>query len=213
MDQSFWHQRWADNEIGFHQMDTNPLLVRHLSALSLAPEARVFVPLCGKSLDMLWLLAQGLRVVGIELSDVAVKQFFQEQNIEPTLTKQGALMCYYAQGIEIFVGDVFALTADLLGPVDAIYDRAALVALPLAMRKAYTKHLLEVSKVAPQLLITFFYDQALLSGPPFAISAEEVQQHYGDHYQVSLLESLDVEKLKGQLRAQEQIWLLKASCY
>jgi thiopurine S-methyltransferase len=210
MDANFWHQKWEKNDIGFHNSEANPLLVGHFGELALTRGSRVFLPLCGKTLDITWLLSQGYRVAGAELSKLAIEQLFAGLGVEPAISHAGKLQRYSAQDIDIFVGDLFALSADLLGPVDAVYDRAALVALPAAMRDRYTAHLMEITGRAPQLLISYTYDQRLLEGPPFSISNEEVYRHYDDDYELNLLESIAVPGgLKGKCAATENVWLLK----
>ncbi len=197
-------------EIGFHLSEANPLLVSHFRAFALAAGSRVFVPLCGKTLDIAWLLANGYQVAGAELSEIAIEQLFDTLGVQPTVTQAGRLKRYSAQDIDIFVGDIFDLTADLLGKVDAIYDRAALVALPQAMRDRYTSHLRAVTRLASQLLICFEYDQSLVEGPPFSIGEEEVRRQYGMHYNIQLLAKQDMpDGLKGKYPAKESVWLLK----
>jgi thiopurine S-methyltransferase len=212
MDPQFWHQRWETNQIGFHGSKPNPQLVAHFDALSLAQDSRVFVPLCGKTLDIGWLLANGYRIAGAELSELAITQLFAELGIEPQVTELGAHKRYSAPDIDIFVGDIFDLSGETLGAVDAIYDRAALVALPENMRGRYTKHLTAMTKRAPQLLITFDYDQSLMQGPPFAVSDEEVSRHYTGVYEIAHLATAEVTS--GRLEnfaAKENVWLLKRS--
>lgn len=209
MEAGFWHQRWEKNEIGFHESKANPLLVRHFDALSLPAGSRVFLPLCGKTLDIRWLLSRGYRVAGAELSGIAVGQLFEELGVEPAISKLGEVDRYRANDIDIFVGDIFALSGGMLGQVDAVYDRAALVALPEEMRERYTAHLREITNEAPQLLINFEYDQTLMNGPPFSVSNEEVSRHYGSSHRLSLLESAEVVGgLKGKCPAKENVWLL-----
>mgnify|MGYP005987679859 CR=1 FL=1 len=211
MDSNFWHQLWESNDIGFHQRAVNPLLAEYFNTLSLAEGTRLFIPLCGKTLDIAWLLSKGYRVAGAELNKPAVELLFSELGVEPIISKLGALDCYSAENIDIFVGDIFDLSAELLGDVDAIYDRAALVALPEAMREQYRKHLLEITNVAPQLLLTFEYDQTVLAGPPFSISSDDINQYYADQYTLTLLKQIEVPGgLKGQCKASESIWLLSA---
>jgi len=209
MEANFWHQRWEKNEIGFHEASANALLVNHLPSLRLGPHSRVFIPLCGKTLDIHWLLSQGFRVAGAELSELAVTQLFAELNLTPEITQRGQLKHYRARHIDIFVGDIFDLTADMLGQVDAIYDRAALVALPAQLREKYTAHLISVSHTAPQLLICYVYEQSQLSGPPFSVEDAEVKQHYQSQYTLDLLESPEVAGgFKGRIPAQEHVWRL-----
>jgi len=209
MDANFWHDRWASNEIGFHKSEANPLLVKYVDELSLAKGSRLFLPLCGKTLDIGWLLSRDYRVAGAELSAVAIEQLFAELGVTPTITTVGSLDHYRAPQLDIFVGDIFTVTPELLGPVDAIYDRAALVALPRDMRARYAEHLMTLTGQAPQLLISFEYDQRVMEGPPFSVSNEEIREHYGQRYGIRVLTSLDVPGgLKGRCPAEEAVYLL-----
>lgn len=209
MEAYFWHRKWENNEIGFHESAANPLLVKHFPALSLAQGGRVFLPLCGKTLDIHWLLANGYRVVGVELSKLAVEQLFAELGAEPAIANCGSSERYSTRNLDVFVGDIFQVSRQLLGSVDAIYDRAALVALPEEMRGRYAAHLMEITVQAPQLLICFEYDQTLMAGPPFSIVSEEVRRHYGDTYEVMLLDQVEIPGgFKGKIAAQEAVWLL-----
>ena len=213
MHATFWHQKWAQKEIGFHQSAVHPLLAAHWPRLhgewQLTEGSRVLVPLCGKTLDIHLLLARGHRVVGVELSEQAVVELFEELGQSPTISPQGALQRYSAPGLEVFVGDFFALTREQLGPVDAVYDRAALVALPEAMRRDYAVQLLALSAAAPQLLICFEYEQSLLPGPPFAVHESELRQHYGAELALDLLQRVDVPGgLKGRVPAADVAWRL-----
>lgn len=211
MEHDFWHDRWASNQIGFHEPAANPLLLQHLPALALPQGSRLLLPLCGKTLDIAWLLAAGYRVAGAELSELAVQQLFAELGRTPRIEAVHADLKRYESGdLLVFVGDIFALNADLLGSVDAIYDRAALVALPPSMRPGYARHLLELAAGAPQLLISFDYDQSLLPGPPFAVPAGELADLYGAHYQLRQLARQPLEGgLKGQCPADEVVWHLQ----
>lgn len=215
MDASFWHDRWANHQLGFHEGETNSLLIQHFQALGLTAGNRVFVPFCGKTRDIAWLLAQGVRVSGAELSELAVSQLFDELGVEPDISNHGSLRHYRSTDIgdadlDIFVGDFFDLDCSSLGPVDSVYDRAALVALPHDMRRRYCRHLTEITTKASQLLITFEYDQQLMEGPPFSISAEEVQEHYSDRYDAKCLQRIEVPGgLKGVCPANECAWLIR----
>jgi len=210
MDGNFWHQRWERNEIAFHEREANPLLVTYFRHLCLPEGSRVFVPLCGKTLDIHWMLSHNHRVVGSELSKIAIEQLFSELGVEPDITAIDQVSRFSSNNIDIFVGDIFALSSSVLGKIDAIYDRAALVAFPQPKRDQYAKHLIEISNQAPQLLITYDYDQRLLDGPPFSISRAEVARQYEDIYDLKLLASADIEGgLKGRCAAAENAWLLK----
>ncbi len=209
MDADFWLQKWDKNEIAFHNAEVNPLLVQHIHALKLAPGARIFLPLCGKTRDIAWLLGQGYQVVGAELSELAVKQLFDELGVVPNIAPLGSLQHYSQTGIDIFMGDIFALTSSMLGKVDTIYDRAALVALPAPMRERYSAHLTALTYQATQLLICYEYDQNLQAGPPFSVTQAEVAQHYADAYDLHLLQSSELAGgLKGKCAAIEKVWLL-----
>jgi thiopurine S-methyltransferase len=209
MNPDFWLQKWKDNNIGFHKSEANPVLVKHFKELSLSNNSRVFVPLCGKTLDIAWLLSQGYRVAGAELVELAVEQLFEELGVSPKISRVEEVSLYSARDIDIFVGNIFDISGRILGSVDAIYDRAALVALPREIREQYTAHLTKITGKAPQLLVTYEYDQSLMKGPPFSISKEEVNQHYSDTYRVSLISSTDVVGgLKGY-DVKESVWLLQ----
>ncbi|PKM17617.1 MAG: thiopurine S-methyltransferase [Gammaproteobacteria bacterium HGW-Gammaproteobacteria-15] len=209
MNPEFWQEKWQKREIAFHQAAANPLLISWFNQLALAPGANVFLPLCGKSLDIHWLLAQGYHVVGAELSEIAVQELFAELGLTPTVSSAGNLKLYQADKLQVFVGDIFQLSENTLGPVAAIYDRAALVALPDAMRQRYAQHLITISQRAPQLVICFEYDQALLPGPPFSVDSFEMHKLYSSVYSLNCLEKLDVPGgLKRKCQASEIGWLL-----
>ncbi len=212
MDPNFWQQRWEKNEIGFHEDNANPLLVNHFHKLSVAKGCLIFVPLCGKTLDISWLLSHGYRVAGAELSRLAIEQLFMGLGMKPEIATVGGIEQWSANNLDIFVGDIFALSGKMLGQVDAIYDRAALVAFPAEMRKRYTAHLTEITGKAPQLLICYEYDQSLMEGPPFSVSTEEVHRHYATTYDLRLIAGTQVAGgLKGKAPAKENVWLLKGS--
>ncbi|MEO1573920.1 MAG: thiopurine S-methyltransferase [Pseudomonadota bacterium] len=209
MEHDFWHERWTQGQIGFHEPQANALLVRWFDALELSAGQRIFLPLCGKTLDIHWLLERGMHVVGVELSELAVRQLFDELGVAPAVSHVGALKRYSAVGIDVFVGDIFSLDADTLGSVDAIYDRAALVALPDAMRVRYAEHLVSLTDRVRQLVICVEYDQAVMNGPPFAIHEADIRSYYDDVYQLESLARISVAGgLKGRCPAHEQVWLL-----
>ncbi len=193
MDPDFWHQRWHDNQIGFHQDAPTPLLLKHWSALDLPAGARVFVPLAGKSHDIAWLAAQGHRVLGVELSQQAVEAFFAEHDLNPQRRDSPYGMHYTAGNIELICGDAFALDEAILTNCTAVFDRAALIALPPAMRQRYVGEL--HARLPPGcrgLLITLEYPQAEKSGPPFSVPKAEVHALYARDWNVTTLERLDI---------------------
>lgn len=210
MDATFWHEKWERNEIGFHLNVVNPFLTRYFYHLNLQDNDRVFVPLCGKTLDIHWLLSQGLHVVGIELHEPAVRALFDALDLTPEIIDHADLRCYQQGHLQVFVGDIFDLDKDILGSVDAVYDRAAIVALPPILRERYVPHLMKLSEQAPTLLINYDYDQSLMSGPPFSVPNTEIRAHYGDAYKMTELYHGDVAGgLKGRYPATESVWLLE----
>ena len=209
MEASFWHNRWQTNQTGWHERAVNPLLTTHFPSLNVPPGGRAFVPLCGKSLDLGWLLSRGYAVAGAELSELAVTQLFAELGMESRISEVGKLKLFHGEKIDIFVGDIFDLSREILGPVDAVYDRAALVALPETMRPRYTAHLKAITRMAPQLVIGYEYDQTIVAGPPFSVTPDELRRHYRDDYTLMLLARVDVPGgLKGKCPATEHIWRL-----
>ncbi len=212
VDPQFWHERWAQNRIGFHLDQVNPWLVEYWPSLKLHAGSRVFVPLCGKSLDMLWLAEQGHEVVGIEISPVAVQAFFEENRLEPKVTSEGAFELWSVDQITLILGDFFELQPARLGEVAAVYDRAALVALPESMRPDYVRHLDALAPTAPRLLVTLDYDQTKAEGPPFAVSDEEVRELHANHGSLTRLAAADIldanpkYREKGLDRLVESVW-------
>lgn len=209
MEKQFWHDRWERREIGFHEKQANHMLVNFYQHLPVKPGDTVFLPLCGKTRDIAWLLGQGHRVVGAELSQTAVAELFEELGVMPVISDHGALKRYESQGVTIFVGDFFHLSADILGAVDAVYDRAAYVAMPPAMRHQYADHLQALTPDVPHLLVTFEYDQSKMDGPPFAIHEPDILEKYSHVFQISPLGKREIDGgLKGKLPAHEAAWLL-----
>ena len=207
MKAEFWQERWQKNEIGFHEGRANRMLAAFHDKLP--GGGRVFLPLCGKTRDIAWLHDRGHQVAGAELSELAVQQLFDEMGKVPDIDKAGTLKRYHAEGIDIYAGDIFDLDAETLGSVDAVFDRAALVALPEDMRRRYTAHLTTITGQAPQLLVTFEYDPSEMDGPPFSLSDDEIANHYDTAFHVAQLADENVPgKLKGICEAHEKAWLL-----
>ncbi|MCK9395715.1 MAG: thiopurine S-methyltransferase [Methylobacter sp.] len=218
MQHEFWHERWQQNQIGFHKQEINPHLQHYWSRLSVSQGDRVFVPLCGKSNDMLWLLGMGYQVVGVELSPLAVESFFSENDLKPTLRRNGDFLISEVDGLQIFCGDFFALRPADLGPVKIVYDRASLVALPADMRIKYVSSLATLLLPTTQiLLITLDYPQHEMQGPPFSVQDEEVSRLFSPWCNVELLASENVLeqetifKERGLTRMAEQTYQLVVS--
>jgi len=187
-----WRRCWREQRIdGFHQTEPNELLLECWPRLNLPPGCRVFVPLCGKSLDMVWLAAQGFEVFGVELSTIAAGDFFRALGLHPERQDGGSFSLFSAAGITIAAGDFFRLRAEDLRTIEAVYDRAALRALPPDERDSYVAHLVEVlPREASMLLITTEDDvPPTFSGHPAPVD-EEIARLYAGRYQVELLQAL-----------------------
>ncbi|MBB1300897.1 MAG: thiopurine S-methyltransferase [Pseudoalteromonas rhizosphaerae] len=209
MSADYWLNRWKNNDIGFHESRVNPYLDRYFTNLKIPQNGRVFVPLCGKTNDIAWLLEQNIQVVGVELCESAIKQLFGSLNVTPTVTVHDKFKLYSADNLAIWVGDIFALTANLLGSVDVIYDRGSLVALPFTLRKKYSRHVVMITQKAPQLLICCVYDQSKRDGTPYSISAQEVFDHYHHAYSLQLIRCEAIANgVKGVVPANIVVWQL-----
>jgi thiopurine S-methyltransferase len=193
MDRDFWHERWQRNEIGFHQQEINAHLQDFWGQLAVPAGGLVFVPLCGKSRDLLWLRARGHAVLGVEISPIAVRDFFIENALTPQVTRQGAFERYEADGLVMLCGDFFDLTAELVQGVAGVYDRASLIALPPELRTRYAECSAAILPAAAgTLLVTMEYAQNEMSGPPFAVREDEVRRLYDKRYAVTRLFSKDI---------------------
>ncbi len=219
MQAEFWLERWQQNQIGFHEKEINSHLQNYWGKLKLPKKSKIFVPLCGKSSDMLWLLAQGYEVLGVELSPLAVQGFFIDNQLDAKLSNCGAFQRWEIDGLSIYQGDFFALTSEDLAGCSAIYDRASLIALPFDMRQKYAEHLKKVvPSLTDTLLITLEYDQNEMQGPPFSVSKEEVYSLFGAACEIESLfaeDSLEENvalKNRGLSHLMEKVyWLKKCS--
>jgi thiopurine S-methyltransferase len=225
MHHSYWHQRWQEQQIGFHLDEVNPYLVKYWSRLALPENSRVFVPLCGKSHDLRYLAEQGYQVTGNELSTLAVEDFYTEQQLnasktllqnENPTTGQTAMTLWNSDKINIFCGDFFTLKKEQLTDISAVYDRAALVALPPEMRENYVKKLLQlIPKKISMLLMTLDYDETQKQGPPFSVTKEEVYRLYQHEFSIEQLERAAIAPGERSPRSQnmsyfnERVFLLK----
>jgi len=206
MEPEFWLERWQDNRIGFHQAQTNRFLQRYQDRLG--GTGPIFVPLCGKSRDMVWLQERGREVVGIELSALAVESFFAEAGLAVTGLACEPFYEYRASGFRLLVGDFFALTRAVLGSVGAVYDRAALIAMPPSFRARYAAHMASLlDPGTPLLLVAPFSLKDRNTGPPFAVSAEEIEDIYGAHFAIERLEcERETVDQSPQLADQGLLW-------
>lgn len=193
MQAEFWLQRWREGRTGFHRDAPMPLLVQHWPTLELARGSRVLVPLCGKTLDMPWLAEQGHRVLGVELSPLAIEQFFDEQDLEPEKHETALGIHHVAGNIEIIQGDVTLLDEATLLSCDAVYDRAAIIALPPAMRERYAETV--YGRLRPgcrALMITLEYPQHEMDGPPFSVDTDHVNRLLARNWQIETLDRRDI---------------------
>jgi len=216
MQKEFWLERWQQNQIGFHQEEGNPALREYAHELKLAPGELVFVPLCGKSHDLEWLQQQGYRVLGVELSAIAANDFFVEHGKEASVTRRGSFQSYRNGDIEILCGDYFDLDADMFTDVRAVFDRAALIAMPPEMRPAYVEKIAGlVSPGTRILLVTMEYPDNQMQGPPFSVPEQNVRDLYGAEFRISVLRENDILAREPRFRERgltsmvEKIYLLQ----
>jgi thiopurine S-methyltransferase len=193
METEFWLERWREGRTHFHQPRVTPLLQKYWPSLALPAAGTVLVPLCGKSLDMAWLAEQGHRVLGVELSELAVQQFFSENALAPRVHESAQGKHYVAGAIEIICGDIFDLDDATLAACAGAYDRAALIALPPEMRQRYAEQVYgRLPAGARSLLITLEYAQQEMDGPPFSVPEEEVQRLYAPHTETQAIDRRDI---------------------
>lgn len=193
MEHDFWQQRWQEGRIGFHQDEVTPLLREYWPELALPAGSQVFVPLAGKTRDMLWLVAQGHRVLGVELSQIAVDQFFVEHGLTPERHKSSYGVHHLAGAVELICGDAFALDAEALSDCTGVLDRAALIALPATMRRRYADELYSRLPAGCRgLLITLEYPQHQKDGPPFSVDENEVRALYTQDWEIECRERRDI---------------------
>ena len=188
MDSLFWHDRWQNNEIGFHTEEPHHLLQKLFDRLGLRSADKVFVPLCGKSLDLVWLQSQGLHVVGIELSQLALESFIDENQLNGTWSVADGMPCFLGKQFTLFCGDFFQLSGKDLPEVRAVYDRGSLVALPPVMRQRYAVHLTSLVSTGCRILqISYEYDQRETHGPPFSVPYDEILELFGKNFKIQKL--------------------------
>lgn len=211
MQPEFWLARWQHSELGWQQDSVNPLLCQYHSQLQ--PYSRIFVPLCGASPDLIWLAERGA-VVGAELSEVACQTLFASMAAQVSPESVNELICWQHGALTVWQGDYFGLTPAQLSGVDAIYDRAALIALPPAMRQAYVKQLKTLCPHARLLLLSLEYPQEEKAGPPFSVESEEITQLFAG-CQCRELGRIDIRQQgfgRRKMRAsrlEEVVWLIE----
>jgi thiopurine S-methyltransferase len=198
----FWHQRWRNGQIGFHQPVVTEHLKRHWPSLGLASHSPVLVPLCGKSLDLLWLRERGHYVLGAEISTIALESLLMEHGVAARRRRGEKFDVYQAERLELFCGDFFSLTAPQLGPVAGLYDRAALISWAAELRDAYVAHVTALTAPGTQtLLVSMEYPQQQMTGPPFSVSASEVKRLYAKNHSIQELSRIDILADEPRLRS------------
>lgn len=215
MKAAFWHERWEKNELGFHQPDVNAMLVAHWPTLGVPPDAPVFVPLCGKSLDMVWLHEQGHPVIGVELSPIACRDFFAQSALDCETRPHGPIETWSGDGYTIHCGDFFALEPADLSDVRGVFDRGSLVALPPETRVRYAEHMTRLLPEGAQILLfTVVYDPQKMKGPPHSVPDAEVESLFGGGFSLERLASHGPGeppphfKARGLDQMSESIWRL-----
>jgi thiopurine S-methyltransferase len=213
LEPEFWHERWRTGQIAFHQSAVDGYLSRYWPELGLASDCRVFVPLCGKSLDLLWLLERGHGVTGVELSAVALESFCMEHGIPAKRRIVDGFDVYESVNLQLYRGDFFALTPGLLGPVAAVYDRAALISWRPELRAPYVNYATSLTSPGTQtLLVTLEYTQAQMKGPPFSVVADDVERLYARNHAIQELSRRDI--LASEPRFQSRgVTALAEVCY
>ena len=193
MDAEFWHERWNTGSTRFDQPRVHPMLTEHWQRLVGEGGGPVFVPLCGRSIDMEWLAEQGHRVIGNELSPIAVADFFERRQLTPDVRTEGELVVHTAADYELWCGDFFEMPQSALDGVTAVYDRASLVALPPELRRRYADRMTAVLPGSASIfLISFEYDQAEMEGPPFSVTSDEITNLYTDGFIAEHVVAVDV---------------------
>jgi len=188
-----WESRWEEGRIGFHLSEVNSYLTRFCDQFLNQNFESVFVPLCGKTLDLFWLSEKTKKVVGVELVRKAVESFFDENNINFTIQQVRKFKLFKNVKIEIFQGDFFDLTIQDIGQFFAIYDRASIVSMDFSSRQRYVDHLMSFLFVGGKiLLITLDYEQYQMAGPPYSVPFDEIKKLFSKYGSVELLETCDV---------------------
>jgi len=209
----FWLDRWRTAQIGFHQAAVDRHLKAYWPTLELPAQSRVLAPLCGKSLDLLWLQTLGHFVIGVELSPVAVESFCMEHGIPARRRILADFDMYEADGLALFCGDFFKLSPALLGSVSAVYDRAALISWTPSLRQAYVQHLTALTQPGTEtLLIAVEYPQVQMSGPPFPLSRDDIETLYARHHAIEELGRHEILELEPRLKARG-LTELREVCY
>lgn len=216
MEPDYWIEGWEQGRTGFDQSEPHRWLPEHWASVEVANDAVVFVPLCGKTVDMVWLAEQGHRIIGVEVSEIAVVGFFDMVGLTPEVEVIGPLSAYRAGPYEIWRGDLFEVPATVFDRVDVVYDRASIVALPPQIRQRYTQMLsTQLRGDAPWYLVSFTYDQSEMDGPPFSVTLEEIDALLADEFDIetvvdeSVIERAAAMQERGLTEMRETLSILR----
>jgi thiopurine S-methyltransferase len=213
-EKEYWLNKWRSNDIAFHEQDINPDLIAYIHTLNLYSGDYIFVPLCGKTKDMVWLANEGFHVIGVELSPIACDEFFSEMNISPQITQQSKFIRYKHNNIELLCGDLFDLTKTDLPTIHAIYDCKALIALPNDLRKKYVNHIMSCLGTKIKILLLTMESNCHVKPPPYSVNSNEIDLLYGNYFNVQLLKSESIRDIperlvkKGYLEMRESVYLI-----
>lgn len=208
-DFQFWNERWLNNQIGFHQLRPHPALVKYADLFK--DHQNILVPLCGKSLDMIFLKERGHHVIGVEFSEMAIQDFIKENHLTMTRTEEGPFAVFRCDGLTLYQGDFFDLSRDHLKNVTAAYDRASMVAFDPNERRRYADHLKREAQDLQKLLVVVFNYGAVAGGPPYSVINEEIEALYADLFELKLLQEesfplRDPLKERGATFEKEMTW-------
>ncbi len=193
MKADYWHQRWQEKNIPFHEGRVNGYLKIYFERLNCRTGDRVFVPLCGKALDIKWICDQGCEVLGVELSPIAVTEYFDENGIEYRCSREEPFDVFSGGGATLLCGDLFDMDPAHFEGIKAIYDRAAYIAFDPDQRRRYAEFFCaKLPKGAPVLMLTLEYPQGIMDGPPFSVGEMEVRERFASRYHVEHLETRDI---------------------
>ena len=212
MELSYWQSRWKKGNIGFHLDEVYPGLLEHWEVLQLSQKSTVLVPMCGKSMDLMWLAGRAHKVVGVEVSQIAVEDFFLDHSLTPVESSFAHFSIFKARNIELWCGDFFKLPVHKFQNPDLIYDKGATVALPQKMRKNFSEILKNLSSSNTKLLIQHFeYPKTEMTGPPFSVPLSEIEELYGDIFSIEQLDKklLDTNQFKKFLNRGLKSYLLE----
>lgn len=187
MEKEFWLKKWDENQIGFHEDNYNKFLVNHWEALMKKPR-RVLVPLCGKSQDMIYLAKRSESVLGVELSEKAVIEFFKDNSLKYVKEENKDYDVYTSENITLIRGDLFTIPARFFEGIDAVYDRACIVALPADLRAKYIHFINHKLQHSSYFLQTLAFDDREV-GPPFCVSVEDVNSYFSQDFKIEQVDS------------------------